>query len=307
MILDIAIGDAYGRPFEFNTIEYVTKNNNGNDYFLRADEDVSLTGTYTDDAQMSLALFEHLLDDSADGSFSYEKLGKRFVNTYMRDIHGGYSKRITAAMIDASTQTPSKIGTKFFINCQTDVLIDSNGSIMRSVPLGILQNEALVIRSAQMQSLITHCSPAASMGSQIIAITSHYFYYRKHKGDMSYNTYLKYLNTHNMLQYYLICEDAFEEHYKEYKTIPCDANITVGAVINMLFTHKDVLSMLKASINLTGDVDSIASISLGLASLKDDVVKNYSKNLIYNLENEKYGKDYLIKLDTILSNKYPRD
>jgi ADP-ribosylglycohydrolase len=304
MLLEIAIGDAYGRSFEFNSNEFIKEFNIGLDYVLRNDdEEINLFGTYTDDTQMSIALAELLIDDNA--GFDFNTIGKKFVKTYKRDPHGGYSKRILAAFAEASNHLQS--GKKFFNACQTDVLIHSNGSIMRSVPLGILPTEGHVIRAAQMQSLVTHCSHEASMGSQLIAITSHYFYYKKHKGDFSVNAYLKYLGTQNMFEYYMICENAFYKHYKQYKTIPCDANITVGAVINTLFSCKTAQEILIYAISFSGDVDSIAAITLGIASLKDDIIMNFSKNLIINLENKKYGKNYLIDLDNIIFKKYNRD
>lgn len=304
MILDIAIGDSYGRAFEFNSKEFIKQFNTGLDYVLRPDEESELMGVYTDDTQMSLALAEHLIDDNVD--WSLDNLAERFVKTYIRDPHPGYSKRIVGA-IEESAKYKKQVGRRFFNACQLPVIVDSNGSIMRSVPLGILPTEGHVIRAAQIQSLITHCSPAASMGSQLIALTAHYFYYRKHMGDYSPTTYLQYLEEHNMFEYYMICENAFEEYYSKNKTIPCDANITVGAVINTLFISKSTKDILINAIGLSGDVDSIAAITLGIASLKDNVIVNYSRELINNLENNDYGKDYLINIDKEILKKYPRE
>lgn len=302
MILDIAIGDAYGRAFEFNTKEFIKENNNGIDYCLRTDEDPELFGTYTDDTQMSIAIVEHLI--YSPNNWTLDKIAEGFVKAYLRDPHLGYSKRITAAFMECDKKP--QMGKRFFNACQTTAIINSNGSVMRSVPLGLLPSEGHVIRGAQMQSLITHCSPDASYGSQLIALTSHYFYYRKHNGDLSYEAYLKYLEQFNILDYYYVCEKNLLKHYKEHKSVPCDAQMTVAAVIYTLFKAKTTTDIIKIAVNFGGDVDSIASVALGLASIKDDIMINYSKELISNLENKKYGRDYLISLDKRLMQLYPR-
>lgn len=302
MILEIAIGDAYGRAHEFNTPEFIKQYNDGLNYCLRIDEEPILFGTYTDDTQMSLAIVEYLINNP--GEFDIEKVAESFVKTYLRDPHTGYSKRITAAL--QSCDKKSKKGKLFMDACKIPVIINSNGTVMRSVPLGVLPNEGEVIRAAQLQSVITHSSADASYGSQIIALASHYFYYRKHNGDLSYEAFLEYLNQFNMKTYYLMCKHNLAEYYPENKSIPCDAQMTVAAVIYTLFKCHNTTDMLKTAIRMGGDVDSIASIALGLASLKDDVKVNYSKQLIFNLENVKYGRDYFIELDKKLLELYPR-
>lgn len=301
MLLEIALGDAYGRPFEFNAPEFVKKYNTGQQYLMRnMDEPEELFGTYTDDTQMSIALAEHILNKRV---FSLDSVASSFVNTYQRDPHAGYSKRMIAAF-QASMDKPQP-GIRFFNACQTSEIVSSNGTVMRSVPLGVMPTEGHVIRAAQIQSLITHCSNDASMCSQLIALTSHYFYYRKHGGDLSYNNYLEYLDAFSMYDVLNLCDIAFAENEED--IIPCDAKITTAAVIKVLFTAKTMTEVLVKSVAFCGDVDSVASVASGIASLKDDITTDYTKHIIVGLENEKYGNNYLCKLDRDIEEEFPRD
>ncbi len=198
------------------------------------------------------------------------------------------------------------MGSVFFNNCQTTTLVHSNGSAMRTIPLCVLPSEGHVIRATQIQSLITHCSHDASMAAQIIAITAHYFYYRKHEGDLSYTKYQLYMQSLNLKTYLDICTAKFVDHYTEHSTIPCDGEITVGAVIYLLFNCTSINQILRTSIDFSGDVDSIAALACSIGTLKDDINTIINSNLINNLENGKYGRDHLIYLETKLQELYPR-
>lgn len=301
MIYDLAIGDAYGRAFEFNTPEFVSKFNSGQHYFMRSvDESEELFGTYTDDTQMSIALAEHIIKKK---TFNFESIAESFVSTYARDPHAGYSKRITAAF--QASMGKSQPGIRFFNACQTAEIVNSNGSVMRSVPLGVMPTEGHVVRAAQIQSLITHCSLDASMCSQLIALTSHYFYYRKHGGDLSYDNYLDYLDAFSFLDIHDLCMKAHTVNLGQ--IIPCDARITTGAVIQVLFASKTTTEILKKSVAFCGDVDSVASIASGIGALKDDIKVDFSKNIITGLEYGAYGNDYLCRLDRDIEELFPRD
>lgn len=301
MMLDLALGDAYGRPFEFNTPEFIKKFNTGKQYLIRSVEETdTLFGTYTDDTQMSIAIAELLF--KLDSGIDLEKIAEKFVYTYQRDPHMGYSKRMYAAFNAATGKiNPGKV---FFNSCMTENIVNSNGSVMRSVPLGVLSNEGAVVRAAQMQSLVTHCSCDASMGSQLIALTSHYFYYRKHGGDLSYKNFEEYMDAFEFFDYMELCLTAFLNRPDQ---IPCDARTTVGAVLFTLFKAKTTTEILTRSVAYGGDVDSVASITSGLGALKDNIKIDYDKNIILGLENGKYGKDYLCKLDRNILEAFPRD
>ncbi len=55
--------------------------------------------------------------------------------------------------------------------------------------------------------------------------------------------------------------------------------------------------MLRESVNFGGDVDTVASLALAIGSQMKEVENNLPKWLTEDLENGKYGRDYLISLD----------
>lgn len=305
MLYDLAIGDAFGRAFEFNTSEFVKKFNTGDRYIVRdLEEPENLFGTYTDDTQMSIAIAEHILNKEPS---SPKRISEYFVDTYFRDVHQGYSKRMRAAFnscLDGKF-IRKDYGKTFFNACHTDQIVSSNGTMMRSVPIGILKSEGDVVRYAQIQSAVTHCSPDASLCSQLIAIISHYYYYRKHGGDLSISCLVEYLDAYGFTDILNMCMNAFTDNTDT--IIPCDAKITTGAVLKVLFASKTTTEILVKSVALGGDVDSVACVASGLGSLKDDIKVDFSKHIITGLENEKYGLDYLCNLDRRIEEMFPRD
>jgi len=51
---------------------------------------------------------------------------------------------------------------------------------------------------------------------------------------------------------------------------------------------------------MTGDVDTVAAIAAGAASNSEEYIQDLPENLILGLENETYGRDYIVRLDESL-------
>jgi ADP-ribosylglycohydrolase len=95
-----------------------------------------------------------------------------------------------------------------------------------------------------------------------------------------------------------ICEQTNEFFINE-KTdrTECDAIDTIDAVLTVLSQANTLSEVLYHSVKLGGDTDSVASIACGIAALSDEYANDLPEFLLNNLENDQYGKDYLIKLD----------
>jgi len=79
MLLEIAIGDAYGAGFEFSPIDKVNTYNNLTSYQQHG---LGMpAGTYTDDTQMSLAIAELLIDKTP---WTRENIAEKFVACFKR-------------------------------------------------------------------------------------------------------------------------------------------------------------------------------------------------------------------------------
>lgn len=57
------------------------------------------------------------------------------------------------------------------------------------------------------------------------------------------------------------------------------------------------------SLFLTGDVDTVAAIALGVASCSEEVTQDLPSHLFEGLENGRYGRDYIRELDKKLLNR----
>lgn len=73
--------------------------------------------------------------------------------------------------------------------------------------------------------------------------------------------------------------------------------MSVKAAITAIHQHDSLSAMLRACLDYSGDVDTVATIALGAASCCPDVAHDLPQALIDGLENVNYGRDYLVELD----------
>ena len=123
MLLELAIGDAYGAGFEY-TSKHVPERNNLSAY-LRHPRHNTQPGQYTDDTQMSLAIAEAIVSED---TWTPLYLVRRFVEVFHRDLREGYASRFYAFL--QQTQT----GEEFLAHIQP--LSDKSGAAMRASPIG---------------------------------------------------------------------------------------------------------------------------------------------------------------------------
>lgn len=168
-MLELAIGDAYGRPFEFNTSEFVKQNNDGLSYKHREGETADGIGIYTDDTQMSIAIAELMLSEMPG---TQVRFAAHFVSAYKRDPRKGYSKRITKALED----TPAKFPFEFILKAK-QVGASSNGSVMRAVPLGLLSDPQEIVYKSIVHTTTSHGTLDAVNAATFVSLTAHFFYY----------------------------------------------------------------------------------------------------------------------------------
>lgn len=271
MLLEIAIGDAYGAGFEFSPVEKVLKYNNIHEYQTHEKGEIGV-GKYTDDTQMSLAIIELMLSKK---KLSAENFAKYFYKSFNRDPRKGYASKFYDILMKANN--PEEMTSMLIPNSTR------NGAMMRSVPLGRCANTKFIMDVCRVQSSITHATEVAIKSSQIIALASHYLM-RGAKLD----------NLDNLLKNHFLRLDI---NYYHSTSVPCDAIITVDAVMTALIRNRNMCSLLMDCINFTGDVDSVAAVALGLASLTDEYDRRLPISLLNSLENGPYGKDYLIAID----------
>ncbi len=79
-----------------------------------------------------------------------------------------------------------------------------------------------------------------------------------------------------------------------------DAVQTVHAVFTVLSEAHSFSEILKKSVDLGGDVDTVASLALALAAVDKNMENDLPRWLYEELENEQFGRDYILKIDNEL-------
>ena len=299
MLLGIAIGDAFGAGYEFayktraeyQQVDISKYSANPNPNFRHE------AGNYTDDTQMSIAIAELLADDIP---FTSKNLADYFLRAYKRDPRVGYAKGFQAFL--------DSIETKEEFLAQIKPGSIRNGAAMRSVPLGIIPDLEAVVEYAKINAKLTHNTPKGISSSIIIALISHCAIYKKNEIESSRRIFEE-ITDSEMLSYFSELAEMrtfnpallFGEKNKD-KGVPCDAMRTVGAVL-YLFDFSYPKNILLEAVKLGGDTDSVASITLGIKMINNDL-DSLPVHLFDNLNNDQYGRDYLIDLGDRLATRF---
>lgn len=278
MLLEIAIGDAYGAGFEFCPPDKIRQHNHLGAYVPH--ELGIQAGCYTDDTQMSIAVAEVLL---SSGNLTGATFADSFVACYRRDPRRGYSKRLQDLLNECDRGST-------FVN-RIDSESRRNGAAMRSVPLGLIAEKSCLLEAAKEQAAITHHTREGILSSQVIALSSHLLIYEQIPLAA--------------LPRRIAQETGFSLDLDWKSEVACDAVQTLHAVFTALCRNRSASRLLLDCVNFGGDVDSVSAIALGLASLTLEYSKDLPGELFRGLESSAYGSEFLAGLDVRLSEKFP--
>ena len=104
MLVELAVGDAYGAGLEYAPPEFVAEHNTLAGYVQNPRHPELVPGRYTDDTQMTLAVAEALLAVELHGeAWTPALLADRFVDAYRRDPHPGTRGARSAPCGDVDT------------------------------------------------------------------------------------------------------------------------------------------------------------------------------------------------------------
>ncbi|WP_422950368.1 ADP-ribosylglycohydrolase family protein [Undibacterium sp. TC4M20W] len=138
---------------------------------------------------------------------------------------------------------------------------------------------------------MTHNTAEGMLSSHVIALMSHVLLYDK--ASLSDLPEIIFTATGFALR-----DDWCNE-------VECDALQTLHAVNTALQGNRSMSTLLLACVNFGGDVDSVAAIAMGLASLTPEYVVDIPASLVHGLESGEFGQNYLRQLDTALASRYP--
>ena len=274
MLLELAIGDAYGAGFEYVDREMIRQHNNLSCYVKHPRHNIQ-PGSYTDDTQMSLAIAETIVSGEP---WKPTVLAHKFVEVFQRDPREGYATGFYHFLLHV------RDGEQFLRNIRPTS--EKSGAAMRAAPIGIYPTLSLVIERCTIQAALTHNTPNGINAAVVAALMTHYFLYN--------------LGPKTELGIFL------EEHVRGHWATPWTGKVksqgwmSVQAAVTALLRSDTMRELLKTCIQFSGDVDTVAAIALAAGSCSTEIAQDLPVHLIDALENGQYGRDYIRLLDTQL-------
>lgn len=279
MLLEIAIGDAYGAAFEYVDTRFIQDKNNLKQYYKHPRHRIA-PGRYTDDTQMSIAIAELI----ANGiPWTPINIASKFVEVFQRDKREGYARGFYDFLCSVRT------GEEFVARIRPDS--DKSGAAMRACPIGVLPSVQEVKRYATIQAKLTHDTPAGIGAAVAAALMAHYFLH-----DLGPRTELgRFIEQH-------VPGREWSRAWRG--EVGPKGWMSVSAAITAIQSSDTLSELLRQCVNYGGDVDTVAAIALGSASTSKQFVADLPVSLVSSLENNRFGKDYLQRLDHTLLTKH---
>lgn len=271
MLVELAIGDAYGAAFEYAPFPFVKVYNTLTCYVAHPRHGIA-PGYYTDDTQMSLAIVEAMLSDEP---WTPLLLAERFVNAFKRDPREGYASGFYGFLQEVQS------GAAFLAKIRPDS--DKSGAAMRAGPIGLYPTLADVCERTILQAQLTHNTFRGVNAALAAALMTHYCYYE--------------LGPKAQLGEFL------ELHVPGPWTQPWRGKVgslgmeSVHAAVAAVMAHDTLSTILQQCIDYTGDVDTVATVALCAASCSAEVAQDLPAALYDGLEDGPYGRRYLESLN----------
>lgn len=282
MLLELAIGDAYGAGFEYVAPDITERYNDGKTYRKHQKHGLE-PGCYTDDTQMSLAIAEAIVSEEP---WTAENLAQRFVAAFQRDPRTGYAQGFYQFLVQ------TKSGAEFVANIRPES--DKSGAAMRAAPIGVFASVEEVIARCTLQAKLTHDTPDGIAAANAAALMTHYCLY-----DLGPKAELGIFLDRTV--------PARRWSVPWRGKVGSKGWMSVQAAVTAVVAGNTMSDILRRCISFTGDVDTVATIALAAASCSDEVVRDLSPTLVTGLENGMYGRDYIISLDHKLMEVKNRD
>ncbi|HEY1348225.1 MAG TPA: ADP-ribosylglycohydrolase family protein [Ktedonobacteraceae bacterium] len=274
MLLELAVGDAYGAGFEYAPRELVRRYNTLARYVQHPRHRLRL-GAYTDDTQMSLAIAEIIVSGE---TWTPERLAQGFVDAFKRDPRAGYASGFYHFLQQVED------GPQFLHEIKPSS--SKSGAAMRAAPIGIYATIALVKERCTRQAALTHNTPDGINAALAAALMTHYFLYQ--------------LGPKAELGAFLVqhVEGPWARPWSG--KVGSQGSMSVQAAITAVTTNTSMSALLKTCIDFSGDVDTVAAIALAAGSCSQEITQDLPLHLLETLENGAYGRDYIQALDAQL-------
>lgn len=300
MFVEAAIGDAYGAGFEYVDPRIVLADNEPRRGYRKHRVE---PGHYTDDTQMAIAIALTMLLADSWTDISPADLASQFVTQFENDPRPGYSQKfyeILQGIVSSIKNVKGHrvLGGVEFLRRIRPVSTKSGGA-MRAWPCGLLPTLEDAVDFAMFQASLTHATREGMDAAAAVAALV-WCCRQGMDGDLII--------------------DTIESKVPGYAwNIPWKGAVgssgissTKAAVTAVCNLHPDrmpvtvsMTGILRSSVAFTGDVDTVACIALAAASVHPGIINDLPKVLYDDLEEGRYGMDFLKALDEMMIAKYP--
>jgi ADP-ribosylglycohydrolase len=272
VLVELAVGDAYGAAFEYAPASVVAEHNAVTDYCRHPTHAGIAPGDYTDDTQMTLALAELLVEGA---EWTPLAIASKFVEVFRRDPRVGYASRFQEFL--RATRT----GPDFLEHIRPDS--DKSGAAMRVSPVGLLPTVDLVREYAAVQARVTHDTPGGIASAEAAALAVHYCHHE--------------LGPLPAVAGWISDRTGVDWTRPWSGKVGPKGEMAVRAALTALAPATSMRELLRACVAFTGDVDTVATIALAAAARSPEVADDLPMALIRDLERGPYGFGYLYDLD----------
>lgn len=275
MLVELAVGDAYGAGFEYADPAFVAERNTLRGYVQHPRHRGIRPGAYTDDTQMTLAIAELMVSGE---SWTRENIADAFVTAFRRDPREGYAGRFYDFL--RSVQD----GAEFLARIEPDS--DKSGAAMRAGPIGLLPTVRDVLHHTEIQARITHDTPSGIASAQAAALAVHYCHHQL--GPVS-----------RVGRW--VDEQVPGEWARPWRgKVGSKGRMSVAAALTALAANTTLSGLLRECVAFTGDVDTVATVALAAAARSPEYARDLPRELLIGLEAGRYGRDHLARVNANL-------
>ena len=275
MLLELAIGDAYGAGFEYAPKDKIQQSPHLTRYFSHESGNIP-AGAYTDDTQMSLAIAELMLSNDP---WTPETVAKHFVSVFKRDPRPGYASGFYRFLQLVEDEK------EFLASIKPNS--HKSGAAMRAVPIGLYSSVKEVIDKSSLQAAVTHNTLLGINAAVAVSVMSHFFTHRLGRKDQLVDFLMAHINGH------------WDKPWPG-GSVGSLGMSAVKAALSAVLEGNSLTEVLLKSVQFGGDVDTVATIALGVASQSEDIHQDLPDVLIQGLERGPFGYDYLVDIDARL-------
>jgi ADP-ribosyl-[dinitrogen reductase] hydrolase len=262
MLVELAIADGYSGELTNSLLELVSDKQVVREHLPRH---------YTGITQSNIAIAKMLV---LDLPWLKDFLANSLVTTFKQDPRVGYGEefdRLLATVRD---------GNELIESINSDDHQDHPA--VRAVPVGILASPEQVIKASISHAAITNNTPDGWNTAIAVGLMSHYFLYRLGKKEQLIDFLTIYIDT----------------KWLQTKSIAASSPILTATqqTIDAVIKHHS-LSQLLQYCHLSEHRKLISAIAVAAAACSEEYQQDLPQCLFDHLENEQYGRDYLLSLD----------